>query len=83
MGDYGRVPYKRSLYSKGYTTNWSRELFKIHKINNTSPVTYFGRRKHRQNKGKFEQEFLRNVFNFKSNNKTLGSLNFFYQFEQL
>ena len=23
-GDYVRVPDKRSLYSEGYTTNWSR-----------------------------------------------------------
>ena len=40
VGDYVRVPDKRNIYSKGYTTNWNRELFKIHKINNTNPVTY-------------------------------------------
>ena len=40
VGDYVRVPDKRNLYSKGYTTNWNRELFKIHKINLTNPVTY-------------------------------------------
>ena len=40
VGDYVRVPDKRNLYSKGYTTNWNRELFKIHKINSTNPVTY-------------------------------------------
>ena len=38
--DFVRVPDKRSVYSKGYTTNWNRELFKIHKINSTNPVTY-------------------------------------------
>ena len=32
VGDYVRVPDKRNIYSKGYTTNWNRELFKIHKI---------------------------------------------------
>ena len=40
VGDFVRVPDKRSVYSKGYTTNWNRELFKIHSINKTNPVTY-------------------------------------------
>ena len=40
VGDFVRVPDKRNLYSKGYTTNWNRELFKIHSINKTNPVTY-------------------------------------------
>ena len=39
-GDFVRVPDKRNIYSKGYTTNWNRELFKIHSINKTNPVTY-------------------------------------------
>ena len=40
VGDFVRVPDKRILYSKGYTTNWNRELFKIHKVNKTNPVLY-------------------------------------------
>ena len=40
VGDFVRVPDKRNIYSKGYSTNWNRELFKIHKINSTNPVTY-------------------------------------------
>ena len=40
VGDFVRVPDKRSVYSKSYTTNWNRKLFKIHKINSTNPVTY-------------------------------------------
>ena len=40
VGDYVGVPDKRNIYSKGYTTNWNRELFKIHKVNKTNPVTY-------------------------------------------
>ena len=40
VGDYVRVPDKRNIYSKGYTTNWNREFFKTHKINSTNPVTY-------------------------------------------
>ena len=31
MGDFVRVPHKRNVYSKGYTTNWNWELFKIQK----------------------------------------------------
>ena len=34
-----RVPDKRIKYSKGSTTNWNKNLFKIHCMNNTSPVT--------------------------------------------
>ena len=40
VGDFVRVTDKRNLYSKGYTTNWNRELFQIHKISPTNPVTY-------------------------------------------
>ena len=40
VGDFVRVPDKRNIYSKGDTTNWNRELFKIHSINKTNPVTY-------------------------------------------
>ena len=40
VGDFVRVPDKRNLYSEGYTTNWNEELFEIHKINKTNPVTY-------------------------------------------
>ena len=66
MGDFVRVPDKRSVYSKGYTTNWIRELFKKHKINSTNPVTYtledeneeFIQRKY------YEQELLRSAFIF-------------------
>ena len=83
VGDYVRVPDKRNLYSKGYTTNWNRELFKIHKINPTNPGTYsLVDENNEQIEGKYyEQELLRSVFNFESNNKTLESLNIFHQYE--
>ena len=79
VGDYVRVPDKRNLYSKGYTTNWNRELFKIHKINPTNPVTYgLVDENNEQIEGKnYEQDLLRSVFNFKSNNKLLESMNIF------
>ena len=83
VGNYVRVPDKRNIYSKGYTTNWNRELFKIHKINPTNPVTYgLVDENNEQIEGKYyEQELLRSVFNFKSNNKTLESMNIFHQNE--
>ena len=83
VGDYVRVPDKRNLYSKGYTTNWNRELFKIHKINPTNPVTYgLVDENNEQIEGKYyEQELLRSVFNFESNNKTLESMNVFHRYE--
>ena len=79
VGDFVRVPDKRYSFSKGYTTNWNRELFKIHKINPTNPVTYgLVDENNKQIEGKYyEQELLRSVFNFESNNKTLESMNLF------
>ena len=83
VGDYVTVPDKRNLYSKCYTTNWNRELFKIHKINPTNPVTYgLVDENNEQIEGKYyEQELLRSVFNFKSNNKTLESMIIFHRYE--
>ena len=40
VGDFVRVPDKRNIYSKGYTTNWNREVLKIYKLSNINPVTY-------------------------------------------
>ena len=83
VGDYVRVPDKRNLYSKGYTTNWNRELFKIHKINPTNPVTYglVDENNEQIEEKYYEQELLRSVFNFESNNKTLESMNIFHRYE--
>ena len=83
VGVYVRNPDERNLYSKGYTTNWNRELFKIHKINPTNSVTYgLVDENNEQIEGTYyEQELLRSVFNFKSNNKTLESMNIFHQYE--
>ena len=83
VGDYVRVPDKRYIYSKGYTTNWNRELFKIHSINSTNPVTYTLEDENKEIiQGKYyEQELLGSVFNFKSNQKVLESMNIFHQFE--
>ena len=83
VGDFVRVPDKRNIYSKGYTTNWNRELFKIHSINKTNPVTYtLNDENGKFIQGKYyEQELLRSIFDFDSNNKTLESMNIFHKFE--
>ena len=40
VGDYVRNADKRNIFSKGYTSNWNRELFKINEVMNTQPLTY-------------------------------------------
>ena len=83
VGDFVRVPDKQNLNSKGYTTNWKREFFKIHRINSTNPVTYTLEDENREIiQGKYnEQELLNSALNFKSNNKTLESMNIFHQYQ--
>ena len=41
IGDRVRIyKYKRKLFDKGFTPNWTEEIFVINKILNTKPVTY-------------------------------------------
>ena len=60
VGEFVSVPDKRNLSGKSCTTNWNRELFIIHKINPTNPVTYGSTdENNEQIEGKYyEQEFL-------------------------
>ena len=83
-GDFVSVTEKRNLYSKGYTTNWNIELFEIHKITKTNPVTYTLEDENNELiEGKYyQQELLRKVFNFESNPKVLESMIIFNQFEE-
>lgn len=39
-GDLVRISKYKGLFEKGYTPNWSTELFKITKVQITNPVTY-------------------------------------------
>ena len=82
-GTFVRVPDKRISYSKGYTTNWNRELFKLPNVNKTNPVTYgLVDENNEQIEGKYyEQELLKTVFILTSDNKTLESMNIFQQYE--
>jgi len=41
IGDIVRLSkYKRKTFDKGYTTNWTEEVFIIDKIQETNPITY-------------------------------------------
>uniref|UniRef100_A0A1Y1MVM7 Integrase catalytic domain-containing protein n=1 Tax=Photinus pyralis TaxID=7054 RepID=A0A1Y1MVM7_PHOPY len=40
VGDVVRISKFKSIFAKGYTPNWSSELFKIIKVQITNPVTY-------------------------------------------
>jgi hypothetical protein len=40
VGDRVRISRIKSVFEKGYIPNWSEEVFIIHKVQYTSPVTY-------------------------------------------
>ena len=40
VGDRVRVSKFKNIFAKGYTSNWSTEIFIINKINDTKPYTY-------------------------------------------
>ena len=40
VGDCVRISKYQSIFAKGYTQNWSEEIFVISKIKNTVPWTY-------------------------------------------
>ena len=77
VGDYVRNADKRNIFSKGYTSNWNRELFKVNEVLKTQPPTY----KIEDINGEiiegkyYEQELLKFKFDFESNNKVFGTLN--------
>ena len=77
VGDYVKNVDKRNIFSKGYTSNWNRELFKVNEVLKTHPPTY----KIEDINGEiiegkyYEQELLKSEFDFESNNKVLESLN--------
>lgn len=41
IGDVVRISKYKGQFEKGYTPNWSTELFTIRKVNVTNPVTYY------------------------------------------
>ena len=40
VGDHVRISKYKNTFAKGYTPNWSEEVFIIHKVKNTVPWTY-------------------------------------------
>ena len=41
VGDHVRISKYKNIFAKGYSPNWSEEVFLISKIKNTVPWTYF------------------------------------------
>ena len=41
VNDYVRISKYKDIFSKGYTQNWSEEVFVIKKVKNAVPWTYF------------------------------------------
>ena len=79
VGDYVRNVVKRNIFSKGYTSNWNKEMFKVNEVLKTHPPTYKIEGVNGEIiEGKYyEQELLKPEFDFESNNKVLESLNIF------
>ena len=79
VGNHVRNADIRNIFSKGYTSNWNRVLFKVNEVLNTLPQTY----KIEDMIGEiiegkyYKQELLKSEFDFESNNKVLESLNIF------
>lgn len=62
LGDFVRISKYREAFDKGYTPNWSNEIFKITKIQNTFPVTYIlSDNKNEMVQGGFYKEDLQKV----------------------
>ena len=40
VGDYVRISKYKNIFEKGYTPNWTTEIFKIKSIQITNPITY-------------------------------------------
>ena len=41
VGDHVRISKYKNIFAKGYTPNWSEQVFAVSKTKNTVPQTYF------------------------------------------
>ena len=41
VGDHVRISKYKNIFAKGYTKNWSEDVFVIKKVKNAAPWTYF------------------------------------------
>ena len=63
VDDFVRVSKQKSQFAKGYTQNWSNELFKIFKVQKTLPPTYLLRDADDQEiSGSFYEEELQKTY---------------------
>lgn len=62
VGTYVRVSKHRTVFDKGYTPNWTTEVFKIRQVKHTNPTTYLLVDANNQNvQGGFYEQELQNV----------------------
>lgn len=63
VGDYVRLSKYRTMFDKGYTPNWTTEIFKIRKVQyHTSPITFLlSDDKNQEIKGSVYAEELQSV----------------------
>jgi len=40
VGDRVRIQKYKNIFEKGYTPEWTKEIFVVDKVNNTNPITY-------------------------------------------
>ena len=40
VGDHVRMPIYKNIFAKGYTSNWSEEVFVVKYVKNNVPCTY-------------------------------------------
>lgn len=64
VGDFVRISKYKGVFEKGYTPNWSTEIFRIKKVQKTNPVTYLIEdAKHQPILGSFYAEELQKTEN--------------------
>lgn len=62
INDFVRISKYREAFYKGYTPNWSTEIFQVRKVNLTNPPTYLLKDENNENiEGGFYQEELQKV----------------------
>jgi len=66
VGDFVRISKLKSIFGRGYTINWSYEIFQVIEVKNTKPVTYVIKDKNGEimKASWYEQELQKSKFNF-------------------
>ena len=62
VGDHVRILKYKNIFSKGYTPNWSEEIFVVNRVQNTVPWTYLiNDSKGEEIKGSLYKKELQNI----------------------